>query len=102
MATTRTLTILLFDDVELLDRSGTPVGGRLLMEDLLAFLKTGGTAHLPTRVAVPGPKFSVPGFPPVGKRGAGSSGVIVRAYSLQSCSASKAERWAEGGAAAIG
>jgi len=37
------------------------------LEDLLAFVKTGSTANLPTRVAVPGPKFGVPGFPPVQK-----------------------------------
>jgi pimeloyl-ACP methyl ester carboxylesterase len=34
------------------------------MEALLGFLKTGSTTNLPTRVAVPAPKFSVPGFPP--------------------------------------
>jgi pimeloyl-ACP methyl ester carboxylesterase len=33
------------------------------MQALLAFLKTGSTANLPTRVSLPLPKFSVPTFP---------------------------------------
>lgn len=37
------------------------------MEALLGFLKSGNTANLPTRVSVPGPKFSVPSFPPAGR-----------------------------------
>jgi pimeloyl-ACP methyl ester carboxylesterase len=34
------------------------------VEALLGFLKSGSTANLPTRVAVPAPKFGVPNFPP--------------------------------------
>jgi pimeloyl-ACP methyl ester carboxylesterase len=37
------------------------------MDALLAFLKTGNSAGLPTKVAVPGPKFTVPSFPPPGR-----------------------------------
>jgi hypothetical protein len=36
------------------------------MDALLGFLKTGTAANLPARVAVPGPKFRLPGFPPPG------------------------------------
>ncbi|MCI0347950.1 MAG: alpha/beta hydrolase [Acidobacteriales bacterium] len=35
-----------------------------VMSALLEFLKTSSTANLPTRVALPVPKFAVPDFPP--------------------------------------
>jgi hypothetical protein len=36
------------------------------MEALMEFLQSGRTAHLPTRVAAPAPKFSAPSFPAPG------------------------------------
>jgi pimeloyl-ACP methyl ester carboxylesterase len=56
--------------VILVERGGHGVMSQLgqhrpeLVEALVAFLKDGGTAKLPARVAVPAPKFAVPDFPP--------------------------------------
>jgi pimeloyl-ACP methyl ester carboxylesterase len=54
--------------VLIVERGGHGAMGQLsrhhpeTMDALTAFLKTGGMEKLPTRVSVPGPKWSVPGF----------------------------------------